>query len=116
LSIGVQWLVDAELVPLERRHDAAAARRAVSDAVRMFGNVSADLMIGIPGQTRDSLRQSVDTLLETGIKHLSVYLLEIDKAPKLVKLRADQPGLFADDEEMAERWEDVDDRATAAGL
>lgn len=116
LSIGVQSLVDAELVPLERRHDAAAARRAVSEAVRVFGNVSADLMIGIPGQTRASLKESVDGLLATGITHLSVYLLEIDKAPKLVKLRAESPELFADDEEMADRWEDVDDRATAAGL
>ena len=116
LSIGVQSLIDPELVPLERRHDAAAARRALSEGVRRFGNVSGDLMIGIPGQTRETLRVSVDGLLETGISHLSVYLLEIEKAPKLVKLRAEHPELFADDEEMAERWEDVDTRATAAGL
>ena len=56
LSVGVQSLVDGELVPLERRHDATAARRAVRDAVAAFGNVSADLMIGIPGQTRATLR------------------------------------------------------------
>ena len=45
LSIGVQSLVDSELMPLERRHDAAAARQAVTEAVRAFGNVSADLRI-----------------------------------------------------------------------
>ena len=116
LSIGVQSLVDAELVPLERRHDAAAARRAVSEAVRAFGNVSADLMIGIPGQTKETLLASVDGLLEAGVTHLSAYLLEIDKAPKLVALKKEQPALFASDDEMADRWEAVDERLTAAGL
>jgi oxygen-independent coproporphyrinogen-3 oxidase len=116
LSIGVQSLVDAELVPLERRHDAAAARRAVWEAARVFGNVSADLMIGIPGQTRETLLASVDGLLEAGVTHLSAYLLEIDKAPKLVALKAEQPALFANDEEMADLWEEVDERLTAAGL
>ena len=116
LSIGVQSLVDAELLPLERRHDAAAARRAVSEAARVFGNVSADLMIGIPGQTRETLLASVDGLLEAGVTHLSVYLLEIDKAPKLVALKKERPALFAGDDEMADRWGAVDERLTAAGL
>src|ERR1019366_4435714 len=102
LSIGVQSLVDAELLPLERRHDAAAARRAVSEAARVFGNVSADLMIGIPGQTRETLLASVDGLLEAGVRHLSVYLLEIDKAPKLVALKKERPALFAGDDELGE--------------
>lgn len=116
LSVGVQSLVDEELVPLERRHDASAARRAVEEASRLFGNVSADLMIGIPGQTRKSLRESVEGLLGAGISHLSVYLLEIEKAPRLVRLQADRPDLFADDEETADRWLEVDERLEASGL
>jgi putative oxygen-independent coproporphyrinogen III oxidase len=116
LSVGVQSLVDAELVPLERRHDAAAARRAVTDAVRTFGNVSADLMIGIPGQSQGSLLASVDGLVSCGISHLSVYLLEVEKAPRLVSLKKERPDLFPDDDEMADRWEAVDERLTAAGL
>ena len=116
LSVGVQSLVDAELLHLERRHTAAAALSALEAAVPLFGNVSADLMIGIPGQTRVSLRRSVENLLGTGIKHLSVYLLEIEKAPLLVRLKAGSPELFAGDEEMSDRWEMVDDLCTAAGL
>ncbi len=116
LSIGVQSLVDAELVPLERRHDAAAARGTVSSAVRTFGNVSADLMIGIPGQTLRSLLESVDGLVVCGISHLSVYLLELEKAPRLVSMKKERPELFPDDDEMADRWEAVDERLTAAGL
>ncbi|MBK9063156.1 MAG: radical SAM family heme chaperone HemW [Acidobacteria bacterium] len=116
LSVGVQSLVDAELVPLERRHDASAARKAVREAVAAFGNVSADLMIGIPGQTRESLRASLDGLLEAGVAHLSVYILEIEKAPRLVALKKAQPEIFADDDEMADRWLEVDERLERAGL
>ncbi len=116
LSIGVQSLVDSELLPLERRHDAVAARRAVADAAHIFGNVSADLMIGIPGQTRETLLASVDGLIEAEVTHLSVYLLEIEKAPRLVTLKKEHPELFASDDEMADRWEAVDERLTAAGL
>ena len=116
LSIGVQSLVDGELEPLERRHDAAGARRAVEGAGRLFGNVSADLMIGIPGQTRETLRRSVDGLLGAGIVHLSAYLLEIEKAPRLVRLKTDRPDLFADDDEMADRWLETDEILEAAGL
>ncbi len=116
LSIGVQSLVDSELEYLERRHDAAGARRAVPEAVQAFGNVSTDLMIGIPGQTRGSLRRTLEELLRAGIRHLSAYLLEIEKAPRLVRLKAVRPDLFADDDETAARWEMTDDLLSAAGL
>ena len=58
----------------------------------------------------------MDGLLEAGVSHLSVYLLEIEKAPRLVALKKEHPELFADDDEMADRWVDVDERLTAAGL
>ncbi len=116
LSIGVQSLVDSELEHLERRHDAARARQAVREAVQAFGNVSADLMIGIPGQTRETLLRTLEELLLAGVRHLSAYLLEIEKAPRLVRLKADRPGLFADDDETAARWETTDDLLSASGL
>jgi oxygen-independent coproporphyrinogen-3 oxidase len=116
LSIGVQSLADDELPWLERRHDAAAGVSALRRASRVFPRVSADLMIGIPGQTKESLAASVNGVLDAGARHLSAYLLELDKAPKLVQLRKERPDLFPDDEEAADRWEDVDARASAAGL
>lgn len=116
LSVGVQSLSDAELAHLERRHDAAAARTALGRAAGVFQDVSADLMIGIPGQTRGSLLASLEGLLGAGVTHVSGYLLEIEKAPRLVALRRDRPELFAGDEEMAERWELVDDSLARAGL
>lgn len=116
LSIGVQSLVDAELVPLERRHDAASALGALELAASRVPRVSGDLMIGIPGQTAESLASSVVRLLACGVGHLSVYLLELEKAPRLVALKAEKPELFPDDDEMADRWELVDRLAAAGGL
>ncbi len=116
LSLGVQSLRDAELLPLERRHDAAGALRALRRAVSLGLRVSADLMIGIPGQTRESLGRSLEEILAAGVGHVSVYLLEIEKAPRLVAMRAEAPSLFAGDEETAARWEEVDDACAAAGL
>ena len=116
LSIGVQSLRDEELVPLERRHDAAAALAALRRAVDLGLRVSADLMIGIPGQTRESLGESLAAILDCGVGHVSAYLLEIEKAPRLVAMREESPALFAGDEETAAWWEEVDDACSAAGL
>ena len=116
LSIGVQSLSDEELEPLERRHVASGALEALHRAVACGLRVSADLMIGIPGQSKESLRQSLGTILSAGVGHVSVYLLEIEKAPRLVAMRKASPGLFAGDEEMVDRWELVDDLCTAEGL
>lgn len=116
LSVGVQSLRDEELVPLERRHDAASALSALRRAARLGVRLSADLMIGIPGQTRESLLEALAGLLDAGVGHVSAYLLEVEKAPRLVALKERAPALFAEDEEMAARWEAVDDACAAAGL
>lgn len=116
LSVGVQSLRDEELAPLERRHDADSALRALGRAVRAGLRTSADLMIGIPGQSRESLLAAVAGIVGAGVGHVSAYLLEIEKAPRLVALRESRPELFAADEEAAARWEAVDAACEAAGL
>jgi oxygen-independent coproporphyrinogen-3 oxidase len=116
ISVGVQSLRDEELVPIERRHDAASALRALARAVGAGLSVSADLMIGIPGQSRESLLESLAGVLGAGVGHVSAYMLEIEKAPRLVALKEQSPERFATDEELAARWEALDDACAAAGL
>ncbi len=116
LSVGVQSLRDEELLPLERRHDAAAAVSALRRARSLGLRLSADLMIGIPGQSRASLGESLRGILETGVGHVSAYLLESEKAPRLVAMRRESPALFASDDEVAEWWEEVDETCASAGL
>ena len=52
VSVGVQSLSDHELRPAGRVHTASQAVEAVSRAVGMgFKDVSADVIVGLPGQT-----------------------------------------------------------------
>lgn len=78
LSLGVQSFDDAVLSVLGRAHSAEAAKRAVATAHERFENVSVDLMCGIPGQSLDSFEASVQTAIELGVSHISVYPLTIE--------------------------------------
>jgi len=42
-----------------------------------FGNINADLMCGLPGQTRRDFAQSIEWLLELKPEHVSFYALEV---------------------------------------
>lgn len=80
ISFGVQSLVDSELRALGRRHSAADARNAILAAERAgFAAISADLMLAIPGQTRESLAGSIDGLAALPLQHVSAYLLQIEE-------------------------------------
>ena len=81
VSFGVQALDDLLLERLGRIHDARAALEALAWARRAgFERVSADLMVGIPGQRLDRVLEDARTLVEAGASHLSIYLLDLDKA------------------------------------
>ena len=78
ISLGVQSFDDAELVRLGRAHTAAEACAAFA-AVRDAGcdNVSLDLMLWLPAQSRAASAASVDALLEVAPDHASLYMLEL---------------------------------------
>lgn len=79
LSVGVQSLDDKELAFLGRLHNAQRARQVISDAVEVgFENVSADLMIGIKGQTKESLKRTVSQLRDLGVSHISAYMIKAE--------------------------------------
>ncbi len=42
-----------------------------------FDNISVDLMMWLPQQTVAQWLESVDALIETGVEHASLYLLEV---------------------------------------
>jgi histone acetyltransferase (RNA polymerase elongator complex component) len=48
VSIGVQSLNDNVLKAIGRRHNSLAALKTLEKAGKVFNNVSADLMIGLP--------------------------------------------------------------------
>lgn len=79
LSVGVQSAVDSELRALGRTHTFEQARRAILTANEVgFCDISADIMLGTPGQDLTSLTYTIKRLRELPITHVSAYLLKIE--------------------------------------
>ncbi len=84
LSVGVQSFQDHHLKSLNRNHDAGQANKALDLAMgKGFTSISADLMFAIPGMTIDELESNANGLMETGIQHISIYGLTIEKGTPL---------------------------------
>ncbi|HJV37857.1 MAG TPA: radical SAM family heme chaperone HemW [Geothrix sp.] len=100
VSLGVQALDDALLARLGRIHGATQALEALDLAERAgFRRRSADLMVGIPGQSLSKVIGDAHTLAATGLDHLSVYLLDLDKAcPLRAEIDAGRLALPSEDE------------------
>jgi oxygen-independent coproporphyrinogen-3 oxidase len=87
LSIGVQSFDADELQFLSRIHDAASAVACVEAARRAgFGNVSLDLIYGLPGQTREGWRRTLERALELEPDHLSAYGLIVEEGTPLARM------------------------------
>ncbi len=116
LSFGVQSFTDIELHRLGRLHDAARARAAVADArAAGFDNLSLDLMLWLPGQSRDDLRASVEALIALYPEHASLYLLEIYPNAPLVDEMARAGWSQAPDDDAADMYLDTMERLESAG-
>lgn len=78
ISIGIQSFQEEELLTLHRLHTAEAAHRALA-AIREhpFACVNVDIIYGIPGQTADSLIDSLRQALSYEPEELFVYPLYI---------------------------------------
>jgi len=80
LSLGVQSLDNTLLSRLGRTHDAAASLAAIKMCKEAdFSRISADLLLGAPGQHLERVLLDAATLVDVGVEHLSIYLLDMDK-------------------------------------
>ena len=84
LSVGVQSGNDAELLALSRAHDLKQAREAIlAGHSAGFENISADLMLAIPGQSAESLSESIAFLTAMPLDHISAYILKLEPGCKM---------------------------------
>lgn len=97
ISVGLQSANENELKLLGRIHTANEAKITVERA-RIAGieNISLDLMLGIPLQTIDSLKKSIDFCNECKVTHISSYILKIEKGTKFDSIK-DKLNLLDDD-------------------
>jgi oxygen-independent coproporphyrinogen-3 oxidase len=105
ISFGVQSFREAELRRLGRIHSADRARAAVREArAAGFDNLSLDLMMWLPQQTRDDWRESVEGLVDLAPEHASLYLLELYPNAPLKEEMARSGWSLAPDEDAAEMY------------
>jgi len=117
ISLGIQTLDDALLRRLGRIHDAQEGLAALAQAREAgFQRISADLMIGIPGQDLARLLADARRLVAAGARHLSVYMLDLDKACPL-KAQVDSGALALPSEEaVADAYEGLQEMLPTLGL
>jgi oxygen-independent coproporphyrinogen-3 oxidase len=116
VSVGVQSFENRELSAVGRRHDAARAAGALETLGRTGLALSGDLILGLPGQTPDSFRSSVARLCESGVGHVSVYLLEAEKSKAIEEDRRMHPSRYLPDDAQADLWLEMGERLSLAGL
>lgn len=87
LSIGVQSFFDEDLTYLNRIHTADQALNRVKDALNIgFGNMSIDLIYGIPTLTKEKWEANLKTFFDLNITHLSAYSLTVEPKTALHQL------------------------------
>lgn len=98
VSLGVQSWRDSDLKMLNRRHNSQQATTALNDIFGAgFGNVTIDLIYGIPGMTSKEWEANLDYTFSFDIKHLSAYHLTIEKGTVFGKML--EKGLLTEIEE-----------------
>lgn len=86
LSMGLQSAVTSELSCLGRIHTKEQFAECVKAAREVgFRNISGDLMSGLPGQTENTLTESIRFLLAQQPDHISVYSLQIEEGTEFAE-------------------------------
>ena len=122
VSLGVQSFADQEAASVGRLHKRATVLDDVA-RLRQAGieNINIDLIAGLPYQNADSWRDSVESTIDLGVPHVSVYMLEIDDDSRLgrelIAGGTRYHAHFVPDEELtAEFYESACEHLNAAGI
>ena len=102
ISLGIQALDDGQLAALGRIHDVGQAIKAIEMAQSCFKRVNLDLMYGLPGQSVDQWRQTLQRIRQFDTEHLSLYQLTLEPQTVFAKYPPTLP-----DEDVIEQMEAV---------
>lgn len=115
LSLGMQSAVDSELEAVGRIHSFQQVEEAVAAARKAkFGNVSLDLIYGLPGQTQESWEKTLDAAIALGPEHISGYGLKVEEGTPLAG-RVAAGEVLPDDDAQADAYLAMVARLAAAG-
>jgi oxygen-independent coproporphyrinogen-3 oxidase len=122
VSLGVQSFIDREAQVSGRLH----SRAVVEEDLRRLrpagiANLNVDLIAGLAGQTSASWEQSLNVLVDAGVPHASVYMLEVDEDSRLGREMLAGgaryfAGLVPSDDTIAQMYTRAIERLASAGL
>lgn len=99
LELGLQSPLDRTLKLLGRGHDFATFAEAVRACKKENIRVSAHVILGLPGETRDEMLNTAAVLNDLGIDGVKIHLLHVMKETPLAEMyaRGEVPMLERDD-------------------
>jgi len=122
ISLGVQSFIDREAHSSGRLH----SRAIVADDLKRLRaagitNLNVDLIAGLAGQTLATWNESLQVLINSGVPHASIYMLEVDEDSRLgremlaggARYHAE---LVPSDETIARMYSIAIEQLAAAGL
>jgi oxygen-independent coproporphyrinogen-3 oxidase len=122
VSLGVQSFIDNEAHSSGRLHN----RATVADDLRRLraagiANLNVDLIAGLAGQTFATWQESLEMLVDSGVPHASVYMLEVDQDSRLGREMLTggaryHAGLVPTDDAIAQMYTQAIERLAKAGL
>ena len=79
ISLGLQSAVDSERKKLGRLAGRKEIEKCIADAENAgIGNISVDVMLGIPCQTEKSFDETLGFCISCGADHISAYMLKLE--------------------------------------
>ncbi|NNU16114.1 radical SAM family heme chaperone HemW [Parvularcula sp. ZS-1/3] len=116
LSLGIQSFDDAELKFFGRNHDASEARSALDEALRVFSDVSFDLIYALPDQELGAWRDALAAACDLGADHLSLYQLTIEEGTAFGRAAEKGRLIPMPDDRAADFYEVTQEVTEAAGM
>lgn len=105
LSMGIQTFNDDLLRLLNRRHSGSQAIEAVHRVQDSgIGNISIDLIYGLPGQSRMQWQEQIDKALSLGVTHISAYHLIYEEGTVLERMLEEGRIREIDEEDSLEQY------------
>lgn len=98
LSIGLQSADNNELKTLSRLHTFEDFVECFENARKAgFSNINVDLMSAVPGQTMESLKETLSKVIALKPEHISAYSLILEEGTKFFERYPDGEGLPGED-------------------
>ena len=117
ISFGVQSDEDKVLKKLGRVHNFEQFITAIHNAKKAgFDNINADILLGLPNQTTEQARKTVQNIVRLGVTHISAYGLIVENGTSICNSIAKGEIVLPSDERAVEIYNAVVDELQSSGF